>query len=131
MGKTDTDTTIAELKQEIIAFAAARGWDKHHTPKGLAISISLEAAELLEHYQWDDLQADEDIKKQQIADELADILTYVLAFADATDIDVATAYRAKLAKSARKYPTEVFNPANKNRDEYLKIKKRHRESETS
>lgn len=123
---TDETTTVQELKQEIIDFAKERGWDAHHDPKNLAISISLEAAELLEHFQWDDLRADPEVQKQQMADELADIVTYILAFADATGIDVTTAYRSKLAKSAKKYPVEIFNPDNSGRDEYLKIKKRHR-----
>lgn len=121
----DDKTTIQELKDLIVAFSAERGWMEHHTPKNLAISISLEAAELLEHFQWDDLQAN---TKDQMADELADILTYILAFADATDIDVATAYRNKLAKSAEKYPITLFNPASRGREEYLEIKQAYRKA---
>ena len=123
--KNDSDTTVQELKDMILKFSAERGWMEHHTPRSLAISISLEAAELLEHFQWEDIKAN---TKEQMADEVADILSYLLAFADATDIDVATAYRAKLAKSAIKYPAEIFNEGSLGREEYLAIKQAHRKA---
>jgi dCTP diphosphatase len=125
MVKTDKDTTLQELKDLIDDFAKERGWDKHHTPKNLAISITLEAAELLEHFQWDDYQKND---KQALADELADVLCYAFNFALVCDIDVTTAYKNKLAKAAKKYPTEIFNPENDSHDDFFRIKKEYRQN---
>lgn len=123
MGKTDKDTTIQELKDLIEAFAKERNWKKHHTPKNLAISIAIEAAELMEHFQWDEYQKND---KEAIADELADILTYLCNFANVCGIDMATAYKNKLEKSAKKYPVELFNKAHDHEDHYFRIKENYR-----
>lgn len=121
--KRDDETTLQELKDLVIQHAVERGWRKHHSPKNLAISISLEAAELLEHYQWDDYKKED---KQAIADELADLLTYAFNFAATCDIDIATAFREKLERAAKKYPVEIFNPDSDGNDEYFRIKKSYR-----
>ncbi len=123
MGKSDKDTTIQELKDLIEAFAQERNWKKHHTPKNLAVSIAIEAAELMEHFQWDDYQKND---KQAIADELADILTYICNFANVCDIDIATAYKRKLEKSAKKYPAELFDKAGDSGGHYFRIKNEYR-----
>jgi NTP pyrophosphatase (non-canonical NTP hydrolase) len=128
MSRDDSDTTIQELKDLIKAFRDERGWSKHHTPRNLAVSIAIEAAELMEHYQWETYQKDE---KQAIANELADILMYCMDFATVTDIDVATAYKAKLEKAKKKYPTELFNPDNDNVDTYFAVKKAYRQGKGS
>jgi NTP pyrophosphatase (non-canonical NTP hydrolase) len=125
MSSDDRDTTIQELKDLIKAFRDERGWTKHHTPKNLAVSIAIEAAELMEHFQWETYQKND---KQALANELADILMYCMDFATVMDIDVANAYRAKLEHAKKKYPVEVFNPDNDNVDEYFKVKKAYRQS---
>ncbi|HVV66534.1 MAG TPA: nucleotide pyrophosphohydrolase [Candidatus Saccharimonadales bacterium] len=119
----DPDTTIQELKDLIAQFAAERDWERHHTPKNLALSISIEAAELLEHFQWDEYHQDD---KEAMASELADILAYAFNFANVMDIDVASAFRKKLEKVNKKYPVEIFNKNNVGKDDFFRIKKEYR-----
>lgn len=124
MNNTDDQTTIQELKDLVAAFGDERGWGKHYTPKNLAISIAIEAAELMEHFQWDNYRKED---KEAIAAELADVLSYCLNFAHRMDIDIATTFRAKLEAAKKKYPTETFNPENDGAEEYFRIKKAYRE----
>jgi dCTP diphosphatase len=105
----DERTTIASLRKHVSNFRDERNWLKDNTPKNLAISISVEAAELLEHFQW---KTDEQIreavkdraKKNQISDELADVLILCLGFSDVMSIDISEAIHVKLKKAAEKYP---------------------------
>ncbi len=128
MAKNDSDTTVQELKDLIIHFAKERNWKKHHTPKNLAMSIAIETAELMEHFQWDEYQEQD---KEAIADELADILIYAFNFAHVTDIDIASAYRSKLEKAGKKYPKEVFDTSNTNLvEDYFRIKKEYRQKKS-
>src|ERR1700716_2015676 len=101
----DGQTTIAALKKNVSNFRDERNWLKDNTPKNLAISISVEAAELLEHFQWmSDKQICESVKdrtkKNQISDELADVLILCLGFSDVMSIDISEAIYAKLKKAA-------------------------------
>jgi len=123
MSKGDSETTLQELKDLMTQFRQERGWDKHLTPKNLAISISLEAAELLEHYQWDELKKDDD---QEIADELADIIITCMSFASVLDLDVTKAFHSKLERIKQKYPTDVFKPGADINDAYFKTKQAYR-----
>lgn len=90
-------------------FARERDWEQFHSPKNLATALSVEAAELLEHFQWmteaqsRDLPAD---KKAKVAAEAADVLLYLLQLCDKLDIDLAQAARDKLVRNAEKYPVE-------------------------
>lgn len=100
---------IASLTREIRAFADARGWlrDGNENMRGLAISISLEASELLEHFQWvrdEDIPARLDAHGEDVRDELADVVIYALQFADRAGFDLADAIREKMRKNAEKYP---------------------------
>ncbi|HEX7632990.1 MAG TPA: nucleotide pyrophosphohydrolase [Candidatus Saccharimonadales bacterium] len=128
MSTSDNDTTLKELKDLIHQFAEERNWKKHHTPKNLAISIAIEAAELLEHFQWDEYQ---EANKQQIADELADVLIYAFNFANEMDIDIASTYKQKLTKAVEKYPVGTFNKNSDSREEYFRIKKAYRQGKES
>lgn len=108
---TDNDTTVAELKRAMADFVRSREWEKYHRPKNLAMSIAVEAGELLELFQWHDhdecdalLQRAED--RGRVADEMADLLAFILALANATGIDLASSYAAKMEKNCRKYPVE-------------------------
>jgi dCTP diphosphatase len=127
MSQRDTDTTIQQLKDLIAKFSAERDWDRHHTPKNLALSISIEAAELLEHFQWDEYHRED---KEAMAAELADILAYVFNFANVMDIDIATSFREKLKKIEQKYPVETFNKDNLGKDEFFRIKKDYRQKDS-
>ncbi len=122
--KSDAETTIKELKDLIVAFRDERGWQVHHKPKNLAMSIAIEAAELMEHFQWDDFS---DNDKQEIAAELADVLAYCFNLADTLDIDIATAFRDKLKKSEKKFPVELFNPSRQSPEDYKRIKQAYRQ----
>jgi NTP pyrophosphatase (non-canonical NTP hydrolase) len=109
---TDDQTTILELRQLIAQFVADRAWEQFHSPKNLAMSLAIEAAELMEHFQW--ITIDEsraavanDAKRTAAGEELADILAYVLAMANALQLDLATTFRDKLTKNAAKYPVEL------------------------
>lgn len=95
---------MKELTEEIRKFRDERGWGGNHDARSLAISISLEASELLEHFQW--LTAEDAIKKdkQAIADEAADVFIYLLQFADVLGIDLKEAAQQKIKKNALKYP---------------------------
>src|SRR5438093_5934738 len=95
------------------SFAAERDWDQFHTPKNLATSISVEAAELLELFQWSRGQNDwnevaDSAIRTRIQDELADILLYVIRFADKAQIDLQAIAERKIAANAEKYPPEKF-----------------------
>lgn len=120
----DSTTTIAELQQLVMAFLKARHWNP--TPKksrNLAISIALEAAELLEHFQWEGSKYE--AKKRdasEIKKELADVLIYCLEFAAANKIDIAEAIEEKMAHNAKKYPAHLFRKNRNNAANYYRIK---------
>ena len=92
---------MEELMQEIIKFQTERDWEQFHTPENLAKSISIEAAELLEHFQWNN-----EYNKEEVVDELADVLNYCFLMADALDVNVKEIVLNKMEKTAKKYPIE-------------------------
>ena len=100
---------VNALQRQLRDFAAARDWQPYHSPKNLAMALMVEAAELLELFQWLTPQearhlTDNAADKERVGDELADVLLYLLQLADHTGVDVEQAVIAKLAKNARKYP---------------------------
>jgi dCTP diphosphatase len=108
-GMNDADVTLAELKMRVRGFRDRRGWERFHTPKNLSMAIAVEAAELMEQFQW--LAPDEswELAKDErglkrMEEELADIIIYALSFANCLELDVAAAVVDKLAKNAKKYP---------------------------
>jgi len=109
-------------------FLKARNWSNGN-PRDLAISISLEANELLEHYQWADTPVG---TPDELADELADILLYAIQFADHYGIDIPSSLQNKMEKSAKKYPAEDFTSTDPHalREAWLTAKKRHVKKES-
>lgn len=106
----DTSTTLAELKEFVGTFIDERQWGGYHSPKNVAVSIVLEASELLEHFQWwhpqpDDLSTEQ---HREIGEEMADVLAYLLSLARVLNIDLAAALQAKMAKNRLKYPPDQF-----------------------
>jgi dCTP diphosphatase len=103
---------IRALQKEIRAFVKERDWEPYHTPKNLAIALSVEVSELLEIFQWmsgaeqADL-ADNEKLMAEIKDEIADSMIYLLRFADVLDLDLEQAIKAKIAKNHAKYPVET------------------------
>ena len=89
------------LRDELAEFVAERDWAQFHTPENLAKSISIEAAELLECFQWGP-----DADSDRVRDELADVLTYCLLLTDRLGLDAETIVRDKLARTREKYPVD-------------------------
>lgn len=110
---SDATTTVAELKKLVDDFVAERDWERFHDPKNLAASIAIEAAELMEHFQWlrsEELSAvrEDPEAMQAIGEELADVAAFTLSFASTMGIDLSSALREKMKKNALKYPAEDF-----------------------
>lgn len=105
----DDETIVGALKRQVSKFRDDRDWLKDDTPRSLAISISIEAAELLEHFQW---KSDDQIHKSllspttrnEISNELADVMIYCLGFSDVLGIDLSEAIQRKLVINGEKYP---------------------------
>lgn len=109
----DEVVTVAELRRAVAQFVGEREWQSYHDAKNLSMSMAIEAAELMEHFQWirtDELPEVVQIprKRAEIAEELADVTCYALALANALELDLSTAVLEKLEKNARKYPAERF-----------------------
>ncbi len=110
---SDEKTTVAELRRLVDDFVSARDWHQFHTPKNLSIALAIEAAELMEHFQWLDPQESRAVahdaqKRAAAGEELADVVCYALAMANELGIDVADAMRHKMLKNAQKYPVDQF-----------------------
>lgn len=100
-------TELEEIRQKIREFRDERDWMQFHNPKNLACSIVIEAAEVLEHFQWKTPQESEAVardKHDEIASEIADVGIYLIELADNLDIDLLKAIKEKLAVNAKKYP---------------------------
>lgn len=129
MPQSKPEDTFSEISRIIWQHLVDRDWD-NPTPRSLAISLSLEANELLEHYQWSEVPVGD---KETLAEELGDVLIYALQYAHLLGIDPAEAIRDKLAKAARKYPADQFKGkgAEEKADLWLKAKLKHREHKKS
>lgn len=104
---TETPHDLLTLRDTLREFAAARDWRDFHTPKNLAMALIVEAAELVEHFQWatpDESRSLSPEKAAAVRDEVADVLIYLIEMADVLDIDLIAAARDKIAKNAVKYP---------------------------
>ena len=95
-----------ETVKKLLKFRDDRDWRQFHTPKDLAISLSLEAAELLEVFQWSGADMERADKLDKIKEELADVLSYCLLMADACGLDPDEILNAKIARNEEKYPVE-------------------------
>jgi NTP pyrophosphatase (non-canonical NTP hydrolase) len=104
-----SEDRLAELRRRVAAFAAARDWDQFHSPKNLAIALSVEASELLEEFQWLTEEQSRSLdaeRRERVRLEMADVLIYLLRLADKLDVDVARAATDKLALNEQKYPAD-------------------------
>ncbi len=110
---TDNVTTIGDLRQMVRTFGDARQWQKFHAPKNISMALAIEAAELMEHFQWltvaesRQLSGDES-RLADVGDELADVVCYALALANELGLDLTTTMRAKMRKNEAKYPADQF-----------------------
>ena len=102
-----TPDSLSDLRTRLRQFAAVRDWEQFHVPKNLAMSVAIEAAEIMEHFQWltpDESAALPESQRTAIALEIADVLLYLVRLADVLDIDPVEAALDKLVINARKYP---------------------------
>jgi dCTP diphosphatase len=109
----DNDTTVADLRQRVAGFVSARAWEQFHTPKNLSVAIAIEAAELMEHFQWLTVEqavdaVQDEAKRSAVADELADVLIYGISLANALGVDVSTVVLAKLDRNEDRFPVEEW-----------------------
>lgn len=110
---SDANTTLADLRAAVRDFVAARDWQQFHSPKNLSMALAIEAAELMEHFQWITPEASRAIrgrpeKLAEVGEELADVLCYALAIANELDLDVSDTLRAKMRKNEQKYPAAEY-----------------------
>jgi NTP pyrophosphatase (non-canonical NTP hydrolase) len=110
---SDNTTTVAALRDMVEQFVAERDWHQFHAPKNLAMALAIEAAELMEHFQWIDVPASRAIRNEPeklaaVAEELADVLCYTIAMANELGLDIAESMRAKMVKNALKYPAKEY-----------------------
>lgn len=110
---TDHTTTVAQLRQLVEDFVAEREWHAFHTPKNLVMSLAIETAELMEHFQWltpEQSRAitNDNAKLAEVGEEIADVFCYGLAMVNTLGIDLATTIAAKIEKNKRKYPAAEY-----------------------
>ena len=113
----DKQTTLDQLKEQIQTFCQERDWDQFHSAKDLAIGAVTESSELLEHFRFltvsqvEQVMGEED-KRQEVSDELADVLFFILRFAQRYEIDLASAFADKMERNGQRYPASEFRGKN-------------------
>ena len=107
----DATATLGEVKEVVKQFVEQRQWQQFHSPKNISMALAIEAAELMEHFQWISMQESRDAahdpeKKSAIGEELADVFCYAIALANEMEIDLAATFEKKMAKNREKYPVK-------------------------
>ncbi len=107
----DGVTTLGELRELVARFVGTREWQEFHSPKNLAMSIAIEAAEIMEHFQWytaeeSTARMEDHELRAEMADEVADVLIYCLSLANSTGIDISQAIRIKMARNEVRFPVD-------------------------
>ena len=110
---SDAQTTLADLRRRVDEFVAAHDWQQFHSPKNLSMALAIEAAELMEHFQWLSTDQSRRVSEQPqqlapVAEELADVFCYALAMANQLGIDISATVEAKMKKNEQKYPVEEY-----------------------
>jgi NTP pyrophosphatase (non-canonical NTP hydrolase) len=118
------NNSFQQVLKKIKKFRDERDWMQFHDPKNMATAVSIEASELLEHFLWKTPEEVEQYlknkkNKEEVSDEIADIMTYLIELADNLEIDIETAIENKMKKNAQKYPVEK---AHGKADKYNKLK---------
>ena len=121
--KNGADSELTRLRDIVRTFVDERDWDQFHTPKNLASALSVEAAELLEHFQWLQHGRPEELGEGKLAEvrhEMADVLVYLVRLADKLDVDLFGAVQEKMVLNREKYPAELVRGDARKYDEYKK-----------
>ncbi|MFT5300315.1 MAG: NTP pyrophosphatase (non-canonical NTP hydrolase) [Mariniblastus sp.] len=108
---SDDKTSVQDLRSLVLNFVEERDWKQFHSPKNLSMALAIEAAELMEHFQWISTDASRELDaeaKTAAGEELADVLCYALAIANELDLDVTSAMANKMVKNREKYPVDEF-----------------------
>lgn len=110
---SDADTNVESLRALVRTFVEERDWRQFHAPKNIAMALAVEAAELMEHFQWLTVDqsralADEPAQLADVAEELADVVSYALALANSLQIDLSSSVHDKMRKNADKYPADKY-----------------------
>ncbi len=116
-----TQDSLDNLRNRINQFVEQRDWQQFHSPKNLAMALIVEAAELVEHFQWVTQQESYELspeKREQVSHELADTFVYLLRIADVLDIDLIHAANSKMDLNAKKYPVEKVRGRNNKYTDY-------------
>ena len=106
---TQDSDALASLRENLRRFAIERDWDQYHSPKNLAAALCVEAAELLEHFQWRTDDESKSLPSEQLTkvrEEIADVLLCLVRLADKLNVDLLDAAAKKIAVNARKYPVD-------------------------
>jgi len=107
--------SLDELRARINTFVQERDWEQYHSPKNLAMAMIVEAAELVEHFQWNTAEESYQLsaeKREQVSHELADTFVYLLRIAEVTGVDLIAATNAKIELNAKKYPADKVRGKN-------------------
>lgn len=114
---------LSRLRDQLREFASERDWDQFHSPKNLAMALIVEAAELVEHFQWlteEQSRQIIDSKRSEIEDEIADIYIYLIRLADKLGIDLSLATKNKIKKNQQKYPADKVKGSARKYTDYVK-----------
>lgn len=126
--------SLEDLKLKLRKFAGDRDWDQFHSPKNIAMALSVEVSELLEHFQWlteDESKNLDAAALSEVADEIADVQNYLVRLADKLGIDILDAAATKFVKNEAKYPADLVRGSSKKYSEYKQIKDGARADEES
>ena len=113
--------SLQQLAEQLRRFAAERDWEQFHSPKNLAMALSVEIAEIVEHFQWQTQQQSRELdaaKREEVEQELADALIYLVRLADQLGVDLLEAAERKLALNEAKYPAERVRGSPRKYSEY-------------
>lgn len=121
MSDLQTTDSLEALKSKLQAFVDERDWAQFHSPKNLAMAMIVEAAELVEHFQWDTLEESHELtaeKREKVSHELADTFVYLMRISQVLGIDLIQAANDKIALNAKKYPAEKARGRNNKYTDY-------------
>jgi dCTP diphosphatase len=120
-GMLVAETDFDRIKKQVRQFVVEREWDQFHSPKNLSMALIVEAAEMVEHFQWLTEEQSSNLSPEKLAEielELADIQIYLISLAEKLQLDLVSAVDKKLALNARKYPADKVRGSSKKYTEY-------------